>query len=211
VGQDRSERRVVQPGWGTARLRGRDGTVKIRNSRTGKEIQTFSAHAGTVVSVAFHPDGEHVASVGADRKVKVWNLTATGQPVFDGPCDAIRKFGTAYTVAFSPDGRKLAAGSDGDVRVWEWMNRQLLHTLAGHRIHSVPVAFSRDGRRLATAGAFQVGPMLWDLEAGGQPLRTASDPNRADDPEYIVRLVGQVVRVSVETVRIVKELPAAFA
>ena len=34
-----------------------------------------------------------------------------------------------------------------------------------------------------------------------------SDPNRADDPEYIVRLVGQVARVSVETVRIVRELP----
>jgi len=38
-----------------------------------------------------------------------------------------------------------------------------------------------------------------------------SDPNRADDPEYIVRLVGQVVRVSVETVGIVKGLPVAFA
>jgi predicted helicase len=34
-----------------------------------------------------------------------------------------------------------------------------------------------------------------------------SDPNRADDPEYIVRLVGQVVYVSLETVRIVKALP----
>jgi predicted helicase len=34
-----------------------------------------------------------------------------------------------------------------------------------------------------------------------------SDPNRADDKEYIVRLVGQVVRVSVETVRIVNGLP----
>jgi predicted helicase len=34
-----------------------------------------------------------------------------------------------------------------------------------------------------------------------------SDPNRAEDPEYIVRLVGQVVRVSVETVGIVKGLP----
>jgi predicted helicase len=33
-----------------------------------------------------------------------------------------------------------------------------------------------------------------------------NDPNREDDPEYIVRLVGQVVRVSVETVRLVKEL-----
>ncbi|MBI2806588.1 MAG: hypothetical protein HYX68_16530 [Planctomycetes bacterium] len=38
-----------------------------------------------------------------------------------------------------------------------------------------------------------------------------SDPNRADDPEYIVRLVGQVVRVSVETVRIVNALPEKFA
>ena len=38
-----------------------------------------------------------------------------------------------------------------------------------------------------------------------------SDPNRADDPEYIVRLVGQVVRVSLETVRIVNGLPENFA
>ena len=38
-----------------------------------------------------------------------------------------------------------------------------------------------------------------------------SDPNRADDPEYIVRLVGQVVRVSVETVNIVKGLPGEYA
>ena len=35
-----------------------------------------------------------------------------------------------------------------------------------------------------------------------------NDPNREDDPEYIVRLIGQVVTVSVETVRLVKELAA---
>jgi predicted helicase len=38
-----------------------------------------------------------------------------------------------------------------------------------------------------------------------------SDPNRADDPEYIVRLVGQVVRVSVQTVQIVNALPTQFS
>jgi predicted helicase len=38
-----------------------------------------------------------------------------------------------------------------------------------------------------------------------------SDPNREDDPQYIVRLVGQVIRVSVETVRIVKGLPKEYA
>jgi predicted helicase len=37
-----------------------------------------------------------------------------------------------------------------------------------------------------------------------------SDPNRADDEEYIVRLIGQVVRVSLETVGIVAGLPSAF-
>ena len=37
-----------------------------------------------------------------------------------------------------------------------------------------------------------------------------SDPNRADDPQYIVRLVGQVIRVSVETVKLVESLPKEF-
>jgi predicted helicase len=37
-----------------------------------------------------------------------------------------------------------------------------------------------------------------------------SDPNRADDPQYIVRLIGQVARVSVETVATVKGLPVEF-
>jgi len=38
-------------------------------------------------------------------------------------------------------------------------------------------------------------------------VKGESDPNREDDPGYIVRLVGQVVRVSVETARIVRGLP----
>jgi predicted helicase len=38
-----------------------------------------------------------------------------------------------------------------------------------------------------------------------------SDPNRAGDPQYIARLVGQVVRVSVETVRLVNELATAVS
>jgi len=34
-----------------------------------------------------------------------------------------------------------------------------------------------------------------------------NDPNRADDPEYILRLIGQVITVSLETVKIVQSLP----
>jgi predicted helicase len=38
-------------------------------------------------------------------------------------------------------------------------------------------------------------------------VKGESDPNREDDPGYILRLVGQVIRVSLETVRLVKTLP----
>jgi len=37
-----------------------------------------------------------------------------------------------------------------------------------------------------------------------------SDPNREDDPQYIVRLVGQVIRVSLETVKIINSLSKEF-
>ena len=42
---------------------------------------------------------------------------------------------------------------------------------------------------------------------GQYQVKGESDPNREGDPAYIVRLVGQVVRVSVATVQIVKSLP----
>ncbi len=40
--------------------------------------------------------------------------------------------------------------------------------------------------------------------------RIRSDPNRPDDPEYIVRLVGQVVRVSIDTMKLIDALPGDF-
>jgi WD40 repeat protein/serine/threonine protein kinase len=151
---------------------GGDGKIKIWNSRTGKEVLTLrAAHSDAVVCVAFHPHGNHLASTGADRKVKVWDLT-TEREVFSDECTAIRKVGTAYTVAFRPpDGRHLAVCNEGVVRVWDWEHRQAVHDLPGHEFHSIPVAFSPDERRLATAGSRGKNQRLWDLEAGGGPIR----------------------------------------
>jgi WD40 repeat protein/serine/threonine protein kinase len=157
---------------------GGDGVVRIWNSRTGKRILMFPAHDKAACSVVFHPDGKHLASAGTDGWVKVWDL-GTHQVVFRGPCDALRKFGAAYTVAFNPaDGRHLAAGSEREVRVWDWKkNRPQVpeHTFPGPEYHSIPVAFTRDGGRLATGGDGPQGLSLWDAETG-RLLGTLSEP-----------------------------------
>src|SRR5207245_2631220 len=146
------------------------------SSTTGKLLQTLpGAHSDSVVSVAFHADGKHLASRGADGMVKVWDLTATDQAVFTEQSDAPRKVLSSCTVAFSPDGRHLAAGNDGAVRVWDWKNRQLLHSLPGHEKIAISVAFSRDGRRLASASTGE-GVNLWDTQSWGSPLRTFLAP-----------------------------------
>jgi WD40 repeat protein len=148
-----------------------DGTVKVWDIKTGEVTRTLKADADFVYSVAFHPEGGHLASAGADRKVKVWDLT-TGHEVFTRPgYDGIH-YGTAYGVAFSPDGRLLAAGSEGAVNLWDWRDHRHLRSLKGHEKRAISVAFSSDGRRLAS-GSWGGNVMIWDAETG-ERLHTLS-------------------------------------
>ena len=148
---------------------GGDGAIKIWNVKTGRVIQTIEkAHGGFVCSVAFHSRGKHLATVGADRQVKVWEW-ATAQEVFARPCDGVYPY--MQSAAFSPlDGRLLAAGCDGELTVWDWKSGGALHTFTGHDKQRLSVAFSRDGRRLAS-GSWAGSAKLWDAEAWGEPLR----------------------------------------
>ena len=88
--------------------------------RTGLPLFTLQGHTSPVSSVALSPDGKRVASgVGTSlsfiltskqskNEVRIWD-GATGAPLFDlrAHTDSVR------SVAFSPDGRRLASGSRG--------------------------------------------------------------------------------------------------
>src|SRR5262245_36796004 len=78
--------------------------------------------------------------------------------------------GQIYSVAFSPDGKRLTSGSaDRTVKLWDAVAVQELATLIGHGDAVLSVAFSPDGKRLAT-GSQDRTVKLWDVATGKELL-----------------------------------------
>jgi WD40 repeat protein/tRNA A-37 threonylcarbamoyl transferase component Bud32 len=93
---------------------GQDGTVRVWDLATGKEVLTLKGHAGPALGVTFSPDGKRLASAGEDKTVRIWDA-ASGHELLTLKGHTSRVRG----VAFNPDSRRLAsAGEDATVRVW---------------------------------------------------------------------------------------------
>src|SRR5262245_14563223 len=71
-----------------------------------------------------------------------------------------------WSVAFAPDGKRLASGSeDSSIQLWEVESGQLQRTLTGHSGPVLSVAFAPDGKRLAS-GSSDGSIQLWEVESG---------------------------------------------
>jgi WD domain, G-beta repeat len=139
---------------------GYDGSLRLFNAKTYKEIRTLEGHAGKVWAVAFSANGKHAISGGFDSTVRLWNLESQGVKTFEGHKDYVR------SVAISADGQWIfSGGDDRTVRMWNVGSGKEERVMPGHD-HSVwCVALSRDGKRGLSASLDKT-VRYWDLEKG---------------------------------------------
>jgi WD40 repeat protein/serine/threonine protein kinase len=97
-------KQLASAGW--------DGTVRLWDSTTGKELRILRAHSRGVWEVAFSPDGRTLASSGNEtRSLILWD-TRSATP--------LRKISeSAYHLVFSPDSRTLAGSTSGGIKLWD--------------------------------------------------------------------------------------------
>ncbi len=136
-----------------------DGTARIWDAETGKEITVLGEGKGSHYSVAWSPDGRMLASASGNL-VLLWRIE-------DGELVRALKGhkATVYSIVWLPRGHLLASGSgDGTVRIWDIETAETVQVFTGHTGPVLGLTSFPDGQTLAS-GAFDDDMMrLWGVQ-----------------------------------------------
>jgi WD40 repeat protein/serine/threonine protein kinase/CubicO group peptidase (beta-lactamase class C family) len=184
-----------------------DGTVRVWDMASGKELRRCEGLTEPVWALAISPDDRWIlagggratpngqGTAGNDFTLRLWDR-ATGQ--------LVRRFaghtGRIDSVVFCADGQRALSGSvDGTQRLWDVQTGDTLARLTGHRGAVESVAVSPDGKQAVSAGTDRT-LRLWDLASGkvirlfGGPGHTSFIPSVAFSPDGRFVLSGSMDR-----------------
>ncbi|MEH1814791.1 MAG: ribosome assembly protein 4 [Nostoc sp.] len=125
------------------------------------EVNTLEGHNSGVTSVAYTPNGQHLASASNDKTIKIWDVS-NGKllKTLTGHSDPVN------SVTYSPNGQHLASASnDKTIKIWDVSSGKPLKTLTGHSNGVNSVTFSPNGQQLASASSDNT-IKIWDVSSG---------------------------------------------
>lgn len=156
--------------------------ITVRDATSGTELLAM-ANRPAVTDLTWSPDGSRIAAAAAYEESRLRNAT-----IYDASTGKVLitlsefVFGGAATIAFSPDGTRIATGGDdGVATIWDAGTGEALAVLAGRTASVVDLAWSPDGSLIATVsedGTARIRQVPTGL--GPQPRDT---PPPADDPD----------------------------
>ncbi len=138
---------------------------------------TLTASTQPLSGVAFSPNNApgagRLATVSQDGTIKIWQVDETSMKVsrdplvtISNPLDSDLAAASGYTLAFSPDGMRLAAISSAHTaKIWDAASGKLLNVLTGHNGAIIGIAFSPTEELVATASV-DGGAKIWDAHTG---------------------------------------------
>ena len=144
-----------------------DGTARVWEVASRKELQQLNGHTGPITSVAYSPDGDAIATVGADKQVRIWDA-GTG----NGRTPPLSNSRPVTAMAYSPrraSARMVTVDEGATVRIWDLTSRRYQEPEEGHEDSVCAVAFRLDGSAFATASDDQT-ILIWDA-ATGRPVK----------------------------------------
>ena len=168
-----------------------DKTIKLWEAATGECIKTLSEHTSPVYAVAYSLDGKTVASGSLDYTIKLWEVAS-------GNCVKTLKAKMVVTsLSYSPDGAYLASSFwDNEIKLWDIATEKCIKTFGGHTNSVSSVAYSFDGKYLATGSAD--GVKLWNVTTGEHIKKLNGQGNVVYSPDgkYIASRTSKVVNLS---------------
>lgn len=147
-------------------------TIKLWNVGARNEIGMFSDSAA-VGSLLFSPDNKTLATISqgsfeeTSLKLKLWDIGSRSEiKAFNcNDCQDDLNFaeeGISGLIAFSPDNKIVAISGDDSVILWSMGERREIGKLSGHDSTVNAVAFSPDGKTIAT-GSSDKTVKLWEI------------------------------------------------
>lgn len=147
----------------------------------------FAETFGGVISVAFSPNGQQLATGDTSGNIQIWEVPSGKQLLI---CRGHKYW--IWAVAFSPDGQFLASVSDDyQVKLWDVQTGVCLKTFVGHTYSVNAIAFSPDGHFLATSSQ-DATIRIWPLQTGDPIMSVQGISEVAEDS---MQLLGHQARV----------------